>query len=46
MSYNKVRKKGDKDMKESIKLILCFFFGAIFMTILMFAWVGFETICM
>ena len=33
-------------MKESIKLILGFFFGAIFMTIVMFAWVGFETICM
>lgn len=46
MSYNKVRKKEDEPMKESIKLILCFFFGTIFMTIVMFAWVGFETICM
>ena len=46
MSYNKAIKKEDEAMKESIKLILCFFFGAIFMTIVMFAWVGFETICM
>lgn len=33
-------------MKEYVKIILYFFFGAIFMTIVMFAWVGFETICM
>lgn len=46
MSYNKVRNKEDEAMKESIKLILCFFFGALVMTIVMFAWVGFETICM
>lgn len=46
MSYNKVRKKEDEAMKESIKILLCFFFGAIFMTIVMFAWVGFETIGM
>lgn len=46
MRCNKARKKGDEAMKESIKLILCFFFGALFMTIVMFSWVGFETICM
>lgn len=46
MRYNKVRNKEDEAMKESIKLILCFFFGALVMTIVMFAWVGFETICM
>lgn len=46
MSYNKDRKKEDEAMKEFIKILLCFFFGAIFMTIVMFAWVGFETICM
>lgn len=46
MRYNKVRKKEDEAMKESIKILLCFFFGALFVTIVMFAWVGFETICM
>lgn len=46
MRYNKARKKEDEAMKESIKLILCFFFGALFMAIVMFSWVGFETICM
>lgn len=29
-----------------MKIILCFFFGALFAAIAMFAWVGFETICM
>ena len=46
MSYNKARKKDDKDMKESIKLIMYFFFGCLFALLAMFAWVGFETICM
>lgn len=46
MNYNKVRNKEDKDMKEFIKLILCFFFGALFVAVVMFAWVGFESICM
>lgn len=46
MSYNKVRKKGDKDMKGFIKLLLYFLFGMFFAALAMFAWVGFETICM
>lgn len=46
MGYNKARNKEDKDMKEFIKILLCFLFGALFVTIIMFAWVGFETICM
>ena len=46
MSYNKVRNKEDKDMKECIKITLYFFFGIFFTTIAMFAWLGFETICM
>lgn len=46
MSYNKSRKKEDEAMKESIKLILYFFFGCLFALLAMFAWVGFETICM
>ena len=45
-SYNKVRKKDDKDMKGFIKLLLYFFFGCLFALLAMFAWVGFETICM
>lgn len=46
MSYNKVRKNGDKDMKGFIKLLLYFLFGMFFAALAMFAWVGFETICM
>lgn len=33
-------------MKEFIKLLLCFLFGALFVSIIMFAWVGFESIFM
>lgn len=33
-------------MKEFIKILLYFFFGFIFALLAMFAWVGFETICM
>ena len=46
MGYNKVRNKEDEAMKESIKLLLYFFFGCLFALLAMFAWVGFETICM
>jgi hypothetical protein len=46
ISYNKVRKKDDEAMKEFIKILLCFFFGCLFALLAMFAWVGFETICM
>lgn len=45
-SYNKDRKKEDKAMKEFIKILLYFFFGCFFALLAMFAWVGFETICM
>lgn len=33
-------------MKEFMKIILCFLFGALFVAIVMFSWVGFESICM
>ena len=45
MGY-KARNKEYRDMKEFIKILFCFFFGALFVTIVMFAWVGFESVCM
>ena len=33
-------------MKEFIKLLLCFLFGSLFIAIVMFSWVGFESIFM
>ena len=46
MIYNKDIKKEDEAMKEFIKILLYFFFGCLFALLVMFAWVGFETICM
>lgn len=46
MSYNKVINKEDEAMKGFIKLLLYFLFGMFFAALAMFAWVGFETICM